>query len=116
MNSLGENSLQQKALKSLIKVCENFLGNHRDPNYKEMINEIMEYFEKLNINITIKIHTLICHLEKFKESCGKYSDEQGERFHQDLKKQAKQQWKEYGQWFSKILLGIDSRVRSICSQ
>lgn len=76
---------EKAAFISLKNVCRNFLGNRRASNYQEMIKEMMEHYEKLNINITIKMHTLICHLDKFRASCGAFSDEQGERFHQDLK-------------------------------
>lgn len=74
------------AFDSLKSVCKGFLGNKRDINHTDLIRKMMESFEKLGINITIKMHSLICHLDIFKESCGAYSDEQGERFHQDLKK------------------------------
>lgn len=34
--------------------------------------------------MSMKIHMLHSHLDSFPENCGDYSDEQGERFHQDL--------------------------------
>lgn len=76
---------ENRALTALEKVCTKFLGNERAPDYKHLINEMMASYQDLCINITIKMHTLICHLDLFKESCGAFSDEQGERFHQDLK-------------------------------
>ena len=35
--------------------------------------------------MSIKLHFLHCHLANFPENLGATSDEQGERFHQDLK-------------------------------
>ena len=35
--------------------------------------------------MSMKIHMLDAHLDEFKENLGAYSDEQGERFHQDIK-------------------------------
>lgn len=64
-------------------VCESFLGNYRHPNYKQFIENLMESYKNLDISVTIKMHSLISHLDKFKD-CGKFSDEQGERFHQDI--------------------------------
>jgi hypothetical protein len=77
---------QSHALSCLIKVCENFLGNNRAPDYSKLVKEMALSYDKLGINVTIKIHSLLCHLDLFKENCGAFSDEQGERFHQDLKK------------------------------
>ena len=35
--------------------------------------------------MSLKLHMLDAHLEKFKDNMGDYSEEQGERFHQDVK-------------------------------
>ena len=35
--------------------------------------------------MSIKVHFLFSHLDKFPDNLGDHSDEQGERFHQDLK-------------------------------
>ena len=35
--------------------------------------------------MSIKVHFLFSHLDKFPDNLGDRSDEQGERFHQDLK-------------------------------
>ena len=39
--------------------------------------------------MSVKIHFLHSHLEKFPENLGDVSDEQGERFHQDVKTMGK---------------------------
>jgi len=35
--------------------------------------------------MSVKLHFLFSHLDKFPENLGDVSDEQGERFHQDIK-------------------------------
>ena len=35
--------------------------------------------------MSVKMHFLSSHLDYFPENCGDYSEEQGERFHQDLR-------------------------------
>lgn len=35
--------------------------------------------------MSIKVHFLFSHLDKFPENLGSVSDEQGERFHQDMR-------------------------------
>ena len=34
--------------------------------------------------MSLKVHILDAHLDKFKENMGAHSEEQGERFHQDI--------------------------------
>ena len=41
-------------------------------------------FRDLGCKMSIKVHLLFSHLDKFPENLGTVSDEQGERFHQNL--------------------------------
>lgn len=75
---------QLDAWLALIDLCDKFLGNNRARNYKSIVNKFLKSFEKLNIKETVKIHFLSAHLDYFPQNCGKLSDEQGERFHQEL--------------------------------
>lgn len=45
----------------------------------------MDSFQVLGCNMSIKMHFLNSHLELFPKNLGDVSDEQGERFHQDIK-------------------------------
>ena len=45
---------------------------------------MIENFGKMNINQSLKIHFLANHIEFFPNNLGDFSDEHGERFHQDL--------------------------------
>ena len=38
----------------------------------------------MGCRMSLKVHILDSHLDKFKENMGAYSEEQGERFHQDI--------------------------------
>jgi len=49
------------------------------------VKEMVENFGTLGCNMNMKLHFLHSHLDKFPENLGDYSEEQGERFHQDLK-------------------------------
>ena len=42
-------------------------------------------FKNLGCNMSIKMHYLFSHMDRFPENLGSMSDEQGERFHQDIK-------------------------------
>lgn len=65
-------------------LSDNFLGNHRSPAYKDGVQNLLDAYQKLGCNMSLKIHFLHSHLEFFPENLGMVSDEQGERFHQDI--------------------------------
>ncbi|XP_069623312.1 uncharacterized protein [Ranitomeya imitator] len=77
--------LEKNAWLSFKDVVKNFLGNTRASNYKEIVQKLLESYKALGCNMSIKLHFLHCHLANFPENLGAVSDEQGERFHQDLK-------------------------------
>ena len=45
----------------------------------------MHNLQALGAEMSTKIHFLNSHLNYFPENCGDYSEEQGERFHQDIR-------------------------------
>lgn len=81
-NSLSEAELQ--AWTKFKWLCENFLGNQKSPAYKEGVQSLLDAYQKLGCNMSLKLHFLHSHLEFFPENLGMVSDEQGERFHQDI--------------------------------
>ena len=66
-------------------VVKNFLGNTKADNYKEVVKDMLFNFKNLGMKMSIKVHYLFCHLDRFPENLGDLSKEQGERFHQDIK-------------------------------
>ena len=66
-------------------LVKNFLGNNRAVNYKELIEKMLKCYHEIGANMSIRIHFLDSHLDIFPDNCGDWSDEQGERFHQNLK-------------------------------
>ena len=79
------NQLEANAWTSFVSVIKDFLGNHKAENYVELVDKMLENFKELNVNMSIKVHFLYSHLDKFPENLGSVSDEQGERFHQDMR-------------------------------
>lgn len=76
---------ERNAWESFKEVVKNFLGNHKAPNYKELVKTMLTAFSRLGANMSIKVHFLFSHLDRFPDNLGDYSEEQGERFHQDIK-------------------------------
>lgn len=77
-------SVERRAWKSLVALCDNFLGNHRSDDYVTVVNEFLSAYGEMGCNISIKIHFLHSHLDFFPDNLGQFSDEQGEHFHQEM--------------------------------
>ena len=79
------NEVKLEAWKAFVLVVKNFLGNNKARNYAELVNNMLTAFRNLGCNMSVKMHNLFSHMDRFPENLGSMSDEQGERFHQDLK-------------------------------
>ncbi|ESO07053.1 hypothetical protein HELRODRAFT_184669 [Helobdella robusta] len=79
------NKVEQEAWNAFVLVVKNFLGNNKARNYAELVNNMVTAFKKLGCNMSIKLHYLFSHMDRFPENLGSMSDEQGERFHQEIK-------------------------------
>lgn len=78
--------LEKRALLGIRDVCQKFLGNERAENFEEIVNEMLDAFKEMQVRMSVKNHFLHNHLDFFPKNCGDVSDEQGERFHQDVAK------------------------------
>ena len=64
---------------------KNCLGNNKASNYEEVITNMLYALKSLECNMSVKMHYIFSHIDRFPENLGAMSDEQGERFHQDIK-------------------------------
>ena len=78
-------AVERTAWCAFVDVLKHFLGNHKSENYVEVVEEMLTAYKELQCNMSIKVHFLFSHLDEFPENLGAVSDEQGERFHQDIK-------------------------------
>ena len=76
---------ESEAWKAFVLVVKNFLGNIKASNYEELITNMLYTFKSLGCNMSIKMHYLFSHIDRSPENLGAMSDEQEERFHQDIK-------------------------------
>ena len=79
------NELEKLAWESFKSVSTEFLGNERSQSYEELVSKLMQNFQALGARMSTKMHFLNSHLDYFPQNCGDYSEEQGERFHQDIR-------------------------------
>ena len=62
-----------------------FLGNQKDPNFKRIVRKMLTKFNDLGCSMSLNVHFLASHLDYYPENLGAVREEQGERFHQDIK-------------------------------
>ena len=79
------NEVELEAWKAFVLVLNNCLGNNKARNYAELVTNMLNAFRNLGCNMNIKVHYLFTHMGRFPVHLGSMSDEQGEKFHQDMK-------------------------------
>ena len=77
--------VEKAAWHSFVAVVKGFLGNTKASNYVDPVEVMLTNFQALGSRMSIKVHYLFSHLDRFPENLGNMSEEQGERFHQDIK-------------------------------
>ena len=60
------------------------MGNRKAVSHKGIAAKLLSTLQDMGANMSIKFHFLFSHLDRFLENLGDLSDEQGERFHQDI--------------------------------
>ena len=78
-------AVERRAWKSFVSVVKGFLGNHKADNFRNIVKELVNAYEKMGCRMLLKLHVLHSHIDEFKDNMGDYSEEQGKRFHQDVK-------------------------------
>ena len=78
-------SAELDAWNAFAAVVTNFLGNTKAENYRLLVGNLLQAFQMLGCNMSVKVHFLHSHVDYFPDNLGAVSEEQGERFHQDTK-------------------------------
>lgn len=78
-------TLELAAWTGFKNVVSKFLGNNKDPDYKKYVEDMLTAYKNVGCLMNSKIHYLHSHLDFFPDNLGAFSEEQGERFHQDIK-------------------------------
>ena len=69
-NSMNEVELE--ARKAFFLVVKNFLGNNKARNYADLVNNMLTAFRNLGCNMSIKMHYLFSHIDRFPENPGRW--------------------------------------------
>jgi hypothetical protein len=70
-------------------VC-GFLGMRKEENYRKMIQNLLQNYQKLGCWMSLKIHFLYSHLNFYSENIGIFRDEKGEWFYLNITKMQQQ--------------------------
>ena len=79
------NDMESQALNAFTEVAKKFLGDVKDPRYEEIVENMLGKLRVLEPNMSLKLQLLQSHLECFPDNLWTFSEEQSERFYQDLK-------------------------------
>ncbi|UYV80777.1 hypothetical protein LAZ67_19001709 [Cordylochernes scorpioides] len=69
----------------IFDVVKHFFGNNKSPNYAKIVENLISKFHKLECISNIKFHFMDSHLTFSPDNLSAESEEQGGRFHQDIK-------------------------------
>ena len=60
------------------------MGNVKSNSHQEGVAELLAAYKEMGCRMSLKMNFVHSHLDFFPENLGAVSDEQGERFHQDI--------------------------------
>lgn len=63
------------AWKSFREVVNKFLGNNKDPDYKNIIEKLLTNYKNLGCLMSLKVHYLHSHVDRFPDNLGDFSEE-----------------------------------------
>ena len=78
-------SAELDAWNAFATVVTSFLGNTKPENYRLLVGNLLQAIQMLGCNMIVKSHFLHSHVDYFPNNFGAVREEQGERFHQDIK-------------------------------
>ena len=67
------NSVELSAWNAFVLIVKKFLGNTKADNNNVLVKKLLKSFKKLKDNMSIKVHYLFSHLERFSENLGNFS-------------------------------------------
>ncbi|XP_076799763.1 uncharacterized protein LOC143444861 [Clavelina lepadiformis] len=66
---------ESAAWQSFVLVTQNFLGNRKAENYQELVEDMLSKLKDLGVKMSIKVHYLFSHLDRFPANLGDLSEE-----------------------------------------
>ena len=83
---------EKKAWFFFTEVASKFLGNTKDSDCKTIVENVLACFKALGSRMSLKVHFLQAQLDYFPQNLDDMSEENSERFHQDIKSMLETQY------------------------
>ena len=61
------NEIEKEAWQAFRGVVNEFLGNKRNQNYKELVKKLIKSYQNMSCRMSVKLHFLCSHLDFFKK-------------------------------------------------
>ena len=78
-------TLEKNVSWSFTALAQNFLTDFKAPNYHGLSKQLLNSSKHLRCNMSVKVYFLHSYANYFPENLGAMIEEQGLRFHQDIK-------------------------------
>ncbi|GBP58805.1 hypothetical protein EVAR_84000_1 [Eumeta japonica] len=78
-------AIEKCAWEEFVWLVRFFLENRKSDGFIQHVEQLLIHFQQLGCNTSFQLHYLHSHLAYFSENLGDLSEEQGERFHQDIR-------------------------------
>ena len=79
------NDLELCTWTSFVGVVKDLWGNRQAKNYKKLAEKMLKSLQDIGTNMSIKVHFMHSHLDKFLNNYDNVSYEHGDLFYQDIK-------------------------------
>ena len=60
--------VERTALTCFVSVVNGFLGNHKAEKYRELVDGLVDAYQKIGCRMSLKVHVLHAHLDEFKDN------------------------------------------------
>ena len=87
-------------MQGFVGIIQNFLGKRGGVNFAEIVQSMLDAYQRFGAKMSIKVHFLHNHHDRFPDNCGDVSHEQGERFYQDIQEV---ETRYQGRWDARIM-------------
>ena len=62
-------AVERRAWKSFVSVVEGFLGNRKADNFRNIVEELVDAYEKMGCRMSLKLHVLNSHIDELYVDC-----------------------------------------------
>ena len=78
-------NVEKKAWFFFAEVVSKFLGNTKDSDYQNIVENILACFEALGCRMSLKVHFLHAHVDYFSQNLSDMNEKHDEHFHHGIK-------------------------------